>query len=416
MRFIHAADIHLDSPLRGLERYEGAPVEELRGATRKAFGRLVDLCLEERVDFLLIAGDVYDGDWQDYNTGLFFTKQMARLREAGIPVFLIRGNHDAESKITRQLRLPDNVHCFDAKSAKSKTLKDLGAVIHGRSFATQAVIDNLCVSYPKPVAGLFNIGLLHTSADGREGHESYAPCSKEDMLAKGYHYWALGHVHEREVLGEGEPWIVFPGNLQGRHVREAGEKGCSLVTVEDGDEVTVEHRTLDVVRWHRCPVDASGATSSEDLLARVQAALEQAQKPAGDCLVAARLTFAGACAAHRTLVTKPEAFIAELRSLASSLGNVWVEKVRFDTRSPVDLDALAQQSDPLGQLIQYTRQLKDDEAGLRDLVSELQDLRQKLPPELARRILPEEIALVRELLPEVEQLLVPRLLEEKETV
>lgn len=414
MRFIHAADIHLDSPLRGLERYEGAPVEELRGATRKAFGRLVELCIDEKVDFLLIAGDVYDGDWQDYNTGLFFTKQMVRLRDAGIPVFLIRGNHDAESRITRKLQLPPNVHCFDAGAAESKRIEDLGVVIHGRSFATQAVIDNLCRSYPVPVPGLFNIGLLHTSADGREGHESYAPCSREDMVAKGYHYWALGHVHEREVLGDGEPWIVFPGNLQGRHIREVGNKGCSLVTVEDGDQVTVEHRTLDVVRWNRCTVDATGAASSEDLLNRVQAALEQAQKPADDCLVAARLTFKGACAAHRTLVTRPDAFIAEVRSLASSLGNVWVEKVKFDTRSPIDLETIAQQADPLGQLIRFTRQLKDDEAGLQELAGELHDLRQKLPKELAERILPEETALVRELLQDVEQLLIPRLLEEKE--
>lgn len=413
MRFIHAADIHLDSPLRGLERYEGAPVEELRGATRKALARLVELCIDEKVDFLLIAGDVYDGNWKDYNTGLFFIRQMMRLRDAGIRVFLIRGNHDAESQITHKLRLPEKVHCFDTRSAESVTLDDLGVVIHGRSFATQAVIDNLCRSYPKPVPGLFNIGMLHTSADGREGHESYAPCSREDMLAKGYHYWALGHVHQREVLGDGEPWIVFPGNLQGRHVREAGEKGCSLVIVED-DEVTVEHRTLDVVRWHRCTVDASGSPSSEDLLGRVQAVLEEAQRPAGDCLVAARLTFQGACAAHRTLVTRPDAFIAEVRSLASSLGNVWVEKVKFDTRSPVDLDALAQQSDPLGQLIRYTRELKDDEAGLKDLAAELQELKQKLPRELVERILPEETGLVRELLQDVEQLLIPRLLEEKE--
>ncbi|MDB6155906.1 MAG: repair exonuclease [Chthoniobacteraceae bacterium] len=414
MRFIHAADIHLDSPLRGLERYEGAPVEELRGATRKAFTKLIALCQEEAVDFLLIAGDVYDGDWQDYNTGLFFTKQMARLRDAGIPVFLIRGNHDAESKITRQLRLPDNVYCFDSRHAQSKPLDDLGVVVHGRSFATQAVTENLSTSYPAPIRGLFNIGLLHTSADGRPGHESYAPCSRENLLAKGYHYWALGHVHEREVIGEEEPWIVFPGNLQGRHVRETGGKGCSIVTVESGGGVQVEHRNLDVVRWCRRSVDASGAKSIDELLSRTQSAFEQELRSAGECLVAARLTFTGACAVHRSLVTKPDAFIAEVRSMAGSLGNVWVEKIALDTRSQIDLDLIAQQNDPLGQLIQYTRQLKDDDAALQELLSEFSELKRKLPAELIERILPDESTLIRGLLDEVEQLLVPRLLEEKE--
>src|SRR3972149_747737 len=115
MKFIHVADIHLDSPLRGLERYEGAPVAELRGATREALESLVRVSLEERVDFVLIAGDVYDGDWRDYNTGLFFARQMTRLREAGIPVLLIRGNHDAASQITRELRLPENVNRFSTR-------------------------------------------------------------------------------------------------------------------------------------------------------------------------------------------------------------------------------------------------------------------------------------------------------------
>jgi DNA repair exonuclease SbcCD nuclease subunit len=262
---------------------------------------------------------------------------------------------------------------------------------------------------------LFNIGLLHTSADGRPGHESYAPCSREDLIAKGYHYWALGHVHEREVVGNQDPWIVFPGNLQGRHVRETGEKGCSIVTVESGGRVQVQHRALDVVRWSRRSIDASAARSSDELLSRTQNALEQELQAGGECLVAARLTFTGACAAHRFLVTKPEAFIAEVRSMAGSLGNVWVEKVELNTRSQVDLDLIAQQSDPLGQLIQYTRQLNDDDAGLQELLAEFTELKRKLPAELIERILPDDPALIRGLLKDVEQLLVPRLLEEKET-
>ncbi|MBV9492455.1 MAG: DNA repair exonuclease [Verrucomicrobia bacterium] len=420
MKFVHAADIHLDSPLRGLQRYEGAPVGELRNATRRAFENLVSLCLDENVDFLLIAGDLYDGDWQDYNTGLFLAKQMCRLREAAIPVYVIRGNHDAESKITRQLRFPDNVHSFGAREAETVRLEHLGVALHGRSFATQAMTENLSLSYPRPLAGFFNIGLLHTSADGRPGHERYAPCSRHDLAVKGYDYWALGHIHQREVLCAGKPWIVFPGNLQGRHVRETGEKGCTLVTLTgeadhvdgDDDSVEVEHRTLDVVRWSWCTVDAARSTSVDDLLAQVRTALETVLQSANGngTLFAVRLTFQGPCAVHRVLASRPEGFVAELRSLANELGNVWIERVEFETHASLDLDAVAQGADPLGQLVRFTRDLKSDEAGLKQLAGEFQDLRRKLPAELHERIFPEETVVVRELLGDIEHLLVARLL------
>ena len=213
MKFVHAADIHLDSPLKGLSRYEGAPVAEVRGATRRALENLVDLCLAEGAAFLLLAGDLYDGSWKDYSTGLFFASQMSRLRAGGVRVFMIRGNHDAASKITQSLRWPDNVPELSVRRAETVVVEDLGVAIHGQGFATKAVTDDLAAQYPSRVDGAFNIGLLHTSVTGREGHESYAPCKLETLFGKGYDYWALGHVHQREVLCE-NPWVVFPGNLQ----------------------------------------------------------------------------------------------------------------------------------------------------------------------------------------------------------
>ena len=180
-RFLHAADIHLDSPQRGLDRYEGAPVVECRGATRRALENLVGLALAERVAFVAIVGDLYDGDWPDYNTGLFFGKQMVRLRDGGIPVFMIRGNHDAANKMTKDLKLVDNVHVLSSQQAETLVLEDQGVAIHGQSFPTQAVLTNLARSYPARRKGYFNLGLLHTCVDGREGHEPYAPCSLADL-------------------------------------------------------------------------------------------------------------------------------------------------------------------------------------------------------------------------------------------
>jgi DNA repair protein SbcD/Mre11 len=382
VKFLHAADIHLDSPLRGLERYEGAPVAEIRGATRRAFERLVDLAIEEEVAFVLLAGDLYDGDWKDYNTGLFFVSQMNRLREAEIRAFVIAGNHDAASQITRVLRPPDNVKVFSTKRPETVVLEDLGAALHGQGFASAAVTDDLAAGYPAAVPHLFNIGLLHTSLDGREGHASYSPCSVDGLRSRGYHYWALGHVHVREVVAR-DPWIVFPGNLQGRHARETGGKGATLVTVEGREVVRAEHRDLDVFRWTVCPVSLAGVTGGGEAIDRVQQALEAALDAADSRPLATRIRLEGACPIHDELAADPERWIAEIRGLASGFGEglLWIEKVQMRTRRAGDLGAL-ERDDALGGLLCTLRALETDEAGLAALAGSFADLERKLPPEL----------------------------------
>ena len=266
MRFIHAADLHIDSPLRGLDRYEGAPVERLRGATRAAMVGLVDLAVEEAGAFVLLAGDVYDRDWPDFRTGLFFREQMVRLERAGIPVLMVQGNHDAQGRITRSLKLPDNVTLFSSRTAQTVRLESCGVAVHGRSFPEREVSEDWVPDYPDPIPGVFNIGLLHTSLTGRPGHDPYAPTDLAALRAKGYDYWALGHVHQREVVHEQTPRVLFSGNLQGRHANETGPKGCELVTVEGG---RVESRpvALDTVRWSRLTLDllACGGGELEDV-------------------------------------------------------------------------------------------------------------------------------------------------------
>jgi DNA repair protein SbcD/Mre11 len=274
IRFIHAADIHLDSPLRGLGRYEGAPVAEIRGAARRALDNLVQLAVDEAVHFVVIAGDVFDGDWPDVSTGLFFVKQMGRLRDRGVNVYVISGNHDAANKMTRRLPYPENVHLFRADSPETERLENIHVAIHGQSYAEQSEIRNLATNYPEPLDGCFNIGLLHTSLDGREGHERYAPCQLEELVARGYDYWALGHVHQREsVNGDRRPLVEFPGNIQGRHARETGAKGCLLVQVANDNSTTVTFRALDVLRWEQVIVDCSRLDELEAVVARVCAKL-----------------------------------------------------------------------------------------------------------------------------------------------
>lgn len=254
-RFIHCSDLHLDSPMRGLSsHHDTAPVATIRSATRDALENLVNLCIAEQVAFLVIAGDVFDGDWRDYSTGLFFNQCMSRLNHENIEVYLIRGNHDAETTITKNLRYPPNVHEFSTEQAETLYVNGLPVALHGHGFATRDITQNLAIRYPHPIPDMFNIGVLHTALEGHEGHQLYAPCSMQDLVNKGYDYWALGHVHQHQVLRPSHPAIVFSGNTQGRHIRETGPKGCSLVTVSDTFEVSLEHRTVDVVRWALCTV------------------------------------------------------------------------------------------------------------------------------------------------------------------
>ena len=250
IKFIHSADIHLDSPLHRLEVYDGAPVDRIRQASRRALENLVDLALGEAVDFVLIAGDLFDGTWKDYNTGLYFVSQVRRLTATGIEVFIIAGNHDAAGQMTRSLPYPEKVHLFSHRKAETRTLDSLKVAIHGQSFGTAAVTGNLAAGYPEPVPGYVNIGLLHTSLTGREGHETYAPCTLADLENRGYDYWALGHIHQFEIVAEA-PMVVFSGCIQGRHVKEAGAKGCVRVSLEAGSAPEVVHHALDVIRWER---------------------------------------------------------------------------------------------------------------------------------------------------------------------
>ncbi len=341
-KFLHAADIHLDSPLRGLDRYEGAPVVECRQATRRALENLVKLATEEHVAFVLIAGDIYDGDWQDYNTGLFFVGQMAKLNSAGIPVVLIRGNHDAQSKMTKDLRLPRDTRVLSYDTPETLRLNNDEVMIHGQSYAHWDLKDNLALNYPKSVRGAFNIGLLHTALEGRDDHDSYAPCTLDDLRARDYHYSALGHVHTRESVRTVDPVIGFPGNIQGRHARESGPKGCLLVTVDDAHNVSAEPRWLDVLRWKMCRIDAAGAVDGDELLDRFHHQLATELATADDRLLALRVEFTGDCPAHATLAADSLKWVNELRGerLQAGDGRVWVEKVLTSTRleSPLGND------------------------------------------------------------------------------
>lgn len=414
MKFIHAADIHLDSALHGLERYEGAPVEEIRSATRRAFDNLIELAIDEQVAFVLLVGDLYDGDWKDYNTGLYFVERMGRLRDASIRVFIVAGNHDAASQITKHLRLPDNVTLFSTRKPERVVLDDLDVSICGQGFATRAVTEDISQDYPQGDPQLLNIGLLHTCLDGKPGHEPYAPCTVDGLRSKGYQYWALGHVHKREEVSR-DPWIVFPGNIQGRHIREIGPKGCTLVTVDGGEIVDVAHRDLDVMRWSICELDVSATETVDDIYEQVREGLQSALDAAEGRPVAVRLVLYGACSAHLKLHADRERWIQEYRALATGLGGVgiWLEKISIKTRPAISTDEVLERDDALSGLLRAIHDMELDSSVLDELADEMSVLRQKLPAELLAGDDPFDPAnpeFLKETLEDIKELLVNRLL------
>jgi exonuclease SbcD len=382
-KFIHAADIHLDSPLQRLGHYDDSPVELLRTATRRAVERLVDLAIEEQVAFVIIAGDLYDGDWDDARTGLFMVKQLSRLKAVAIPVFLISGNHDAASKLTQNVPLPDNVHAFSHRKPETRRLEDLRVAIHGQSFSKPAVTENLAKSYPPSVSGWLNIGLLHTSLDGREGHANYAPCSLDDLRSRGYDYWALGHIHKREVIAT-EPFVVFPGNLQGRHIRETGAKGAYLVAVDDRGQLSTEFRSLDVVRWERLEIAAAAWETADDLLDGIRKELVELQARHEGLPLAVRVEVVGETACHDELMARPAKWESDIRGIAMhGGGDLWIEKVKFRVKPIAQEGEEAAHEGPLAEVSQLVAEYLASPESLDELSAVLKDVRDKLPAEIA---------------------------------
>jgi exonuclease SbcD len=384
MKFIHAADIHLDSPLTGLSAYADAPVETLRTATRDAFTNLVTEAIEQQVDFMVIAGDLYDGTWKDHNTGIYFCKEMGRLKREGIPVYVLFGNHDAESEMTKKLQLPDNVFTFETRRPTTFRLEHLKVALHGHSFKEKETTENLVTGYPDPVHGMFNIGVLHTALEGNSAHANYAPCSLDELHAKGYDYWALGHVHEHQIW-KGASMVVFPGNLQGRHIRETGPRGAVLITADETGIQEIKRLYVDVLRWYSLEVNVAECNSLSEVVVTIEKALERHLENSPSTIPAVvRISVTGETTAHGDLFGLESQLRAEVLALAAAIGSerLWIEKVKVATSGVDDGEAVRARADALSDLQDILEVAESDQDFIKSLQEELLGLVNKAPLEL----------------------------------
>lgn len=353
MQFIHAGDLHIDSPLDGLSSHSDAPIDLLRTATRSAFTNLIDEAIEREVAFVALPGDIYDGDWPDYNTGYFFTKETRRLQRHNIKVYLVRGNHDAANSMTKRLDLPDNVQVFDSDKAHTYTFEERGAKIalHGQSFKEAATTTNLVPGYPSPLPGYLNLGLLHTALEGNSAHANYAPCTLAELVAKRYDGWLLGHVHEHAVLST-EPVIAYSGNTQGRHVKECGPRGALLYTIEDGRLLPPERLIVDVVRWAVATLSIEGCADRAEVVARARQEFDRIARASDSRPVACRVVLTGRSAAHTDLFGQVRALRAELINAAIMAGDepFWIEKIKVESEPALDEAAVAAHADAVAQM------------------------------------------------------------------
>lgn len=376
--FVHAADLHLDSPLLGLADKSADYAARVEAASREAFDNLIALAIEERCRFMLLAGDIFDGDLRNFQTGLYFIEGMRRLEEAGIEVFMVLGNHDSANRFADKLTLSANVIVFPKAKPATHLLDDVGVAVHGRSFPRPDVSEDMARDYPSAKSAMFNIGVLHTACAGSEGHHArYAPCTPEQLVNHGYDYWALGHVHTHALLAE-YPHVVYPGNLQGRHPRETGPKGAVLVTVEDGRILEAKHRALDVVRWVALSVDISDAHDEAALLELLRSKLAECGAQADGRPIALRLTVTGTTPLHARLVLERAGFREDVETLLATLPqDFWLEKVVLATGPP----AASETIDPTvaGRLDRELVRLSDDSALTSVLEARLAEIRSKLP-------------------------------------
>lgn len=359
LTFIHAADLHLDSPFKGLANLPEHIFSEVQKSTFQAVDRLVDVAIDKKVDFVLLAGDLFDNERQSLKAQVTLRNGFERLKAHGIHVYLSYGNHDHINGNIHAIEYPENVFRFPDETVRAYTFRKNGqpaAAIYGFSYENQAVLTNKSSEYQVQDESIpFHIAMLHGSLASNTEHDTYAPFQIGDLVDRGMDYWALGHIHQRDVLKE-NPHVVYSGNTQGRHRKEMGEKGCYHVTLtETGADLSFI--PLQSIIFSPLSLDVSDCKNIDQLEKYIKNHLEQQLKNSPQLIELSLRS-----SENQLSIWENEFVIEELIDIINDLFTKqknWQYIYKVNVHKPVmkDVAALSESDHFIGEL---TRQIHDN--------------------------------------------------------
>lgn len=372
IRYIHAADLHLDTPFLGLSRdlaQEGTLSRLLQEATFTALDRLFAFCETEKPDFLILAGDIYNQENHSVKAQLRLRDGCRRLQQAGVRVFLAHGNHDPLDSRLQSVEWPDNVTVFGPEVERHIIERDGRplVIVHGISHAKIREARNLARFFERDKRhDCFQLGVLHCTVEGESKSERYAPCSLEDLKASCLDAWALGHVHERRCLLE-QPFVAYPGSAQGLHINECGPRGCLLVTAtpKNGEWIcTADFLRLGPVQWEKLDVDLDGVSHLDEVERRLCHSLESLSDDADPACraIVVRLRLTGRTELDSILRSPScqEDLTERLFHLSTGAPGIWLKDLRVDTRTQIDTTEYRRREDILGESLRLIQCMRED--------------------------------------------------------
>jgi len=381
--FIHTADLHLDSSFKGISEINEEISLELTEATFKAFNKIIDLGIEKQVDFLLIAGDIYDGADRSLRAQLQFRDGLKRLSDAGIKAYIVHGNHDPLDGWSANLDWPKIVHIFKGKSVEKVSVEKDGeeiVQIYGISFHMQEIKTNLTYKFPKispSKKALFTIGMLHCNVGSNTGHEPYAPCTLQDLISRNFDCWALGHVHKKAIIYDDNPLVIYPGNPQGLHPKETGARGCFLINVNENGEPTAEFIEVDSIRWFVEELSIDFLYTEQELISKIHNYIEKIREEAEGRSSVCRIILTGRSALHSSIARKGvlDDILKDIRENEEGEKQfVWIESIEDNTNPEIDRKSLLERKDFIGDLVKLFEEFSGDKTKIAELKESLDPL------------------------------------------
>lgn len=381
VRFIHTADLHLDTPFKGLASWNQELAGKLKDATFHSFHKIIDTCIKEKADFLIISGDIFDSENKSLAAQLKFVSELKRLSDQRIATYFNCGNHDPLVSWIGTIRLPEHVYRFDDTKTEYFTYyknKEPLADIHGISYGSNAVRKNLAADFklsdhPSP----FSVAVLHGTIGAPGPHENYAPFKIKDVVNKGFDYWALGHIHKRQVIRDSQPAIVYPGNPQGRDFGEAGIKGCYLVELDEGKNPSLDFIPTQFIRFEEANIDLSGEQEIGKLPDKISKSMHNIQNYNEKDSYILRINLSGRTAFHNKIVKQEEREQLIDYFNEGQLNQdhfVWIDQITTSTYPDIDMEQIGKGADFTGEILKvfdkYEKNKKQVMQMFRDLETE----------------------------------------------